>query len=119
MQLCFSTWNPGTHGADVLKPVPGDSLRMQQWTGPEAEEYFDRNGDGWRDAWNLVDIALREIESRTNIAGYEIDRSTPVKFGPLTEQEAIPDFYPFWYAWISFTLTYPLRRNNPSVETLL
>ena len=66
-----------------------------------------------------MDIALREIESRTNIAGYEIDRSTPVKFGPLTEQEAIPDFYPFWYAWISFTLTYPLRRNNPSVETLL
>lgn len=67
---------------------------MQQWTGPEAEEYFDRNGDGWRDAWNFVDIALREIESRTNIAGYEIDRSTPVKFGPLTEQEAIPDFTP-------------------------
>lgn len=119
VQLCFSTWDPGTHGADVLKPVPGDSLRMQQWTGPEAEEYFDRNGDGWRDAWNLVDIALREIESRAFIAGYEIDRSTPVKFGPLSEQEAIPDFYPLWFAWVSFSLTYPLRRNNPSIETLL
>lgn len=62
--------------------------------GPEAEEYFDRNGDGWRDAWNLVDIALREIESRTNIAGYEIDRSTPVKFGPLTEQGGDPGLLP-------------------------
>ena len=34
VQLCFSTWDPGTHGADVLKPVPGDSMRIQQCTCP-------------------------------------------------------------------------------------
>lgn len=112
IELLFSTWNPGTHGKDILLPNLDDPLRPIQWTGEEANAYFQRLGDGWRDAWNFVDIALREIESRTEIAGYQIDRSVPVKFGPLAEQEAIPDFYPFWFAWASFTLTYPLRRNR-------
>lgn len=119
VQLCFSTWSTGTHGEDILQPDPDDTKKWTQWTGEEADAYFKRNGDGWRDAWNFVDIALREIESRTNIAGYEIDRSVPVKFGPLTEQEAIPDYYPFWFAWVSFSLTYPLRRNVREIESFL
>lgn len=117
IQLCFSTWNPGTHGTDVLRPQPDGSFR--RWTGPEARDYFQRYGDGWRDAWNLVDIARRAVESTTTINGHEIDISTPVKFGPLTEQEAIPNFYPFWYAWVSFTLKYPLLRSNPNQQIFL
>ena len=119
VQLCFSAWNPGTHGEDVLMPVPGDSLRLVRWSGGKAEAYFRRTGDGWRDAWNLVDISLREIESVTNIGGYVVDRSVPVKFGPLTEQESIPDFYPFWFAWVSFAVTYPITWNIRGLEDLL
>ena len=100
-------------------PDPDNPKKAHQWTGEEADAYFKRNGDGWRDAWNFVDIALREIESRTEIAGFAIDRSVPVKFGPLTEQEAIPDYYPFWFSWVSFTLSYPLRRNIRNIESLL
>lgn len=119
VQLCFSAWNPGTHGEDILLPGDDNALEPKQWTGPEADAYFQRSGEGWRDVWNMVDIALREIEIVTNIDGLVIDRSVPVKFGPLTEQEAIPDFYPFWFAWVSFTVTYPLTRPIQGVEEFL
>ena len=117
IQLCFSAWNPGTHGADVLMPQGDKAYR--RWTGKEADAYFERNGEGWRDVWNTVDIAIRAVESVTAIGGYEIDRTVPVKFGPLTEQEAIADFYPFWFAWVSFQLNYPLLRNNQDIQQYL
>ena len=112
VQFCFSAWDPGTHGQDVYHPNGDGSFRKQ---GPVYAEY-ERNGEGWRDVWNFVDTALRAVESVTNIGGYVIDRNTPVEFGPLTEQEAIPDFYPFWFAWLSFRINYPLRRNNQDIQ---
>ena len=117
IQLCFSAWNPGTHGADILRPN-GDGTH-HRWTGREASAYFERNGAGWRDVWNMVDIALRSVESITAIGGYALSRDVPVKFGPLTEQESIPDYYPFWFAWISFRLNYPLMRNNQDIQKYL
>lgn len=113
VQFCFSSWDPGTHGEDEFLPN-GDGTYRRGKGGA-----FWRNGDGWRDAWNFVDIALREVESVTNIGGYTIDRAKPVKFGPLTEQEAIPDFYPMWFAWLSFTVNYPLRRNIQELQNFL
>lgn len=97
LQITFSAWDPGIHD----------------------HSNFSRNGDGWRDAWNFVDTAIREVESVTKIGGFIIDQATPVKFGPLTEQESIPDLYPFWFAWISFRVTYPLRRNIAELQVFL
>jgi hypothetical protein len=97
IQFLLSTWSAGIHGADQ----------------------FRRTWDGWRDVWNFADIAVRAIEQTTNISGYEIDQTIPVKFGPLTEQEAVPDYYPFWYAWVTFQLTYPLRRNTADIQEFL
>jgi hypothetical protein len=104
IQLLLSVWNPGTYGADL----PADS-----------NSQFERNGEGWRDAWNFTDIAVHAVESVTNISGYKLDRSVPVKYGPLTEQEAIPDFYPFWFTWVTFQLTYPLLRNIEDTQEFL
>ena len=117
LQLCFSTWDPGLHGEDILR-ANGDKS-FKRWSGEEADAYFRRTGDGWRDAWNFVDIALRAVESETNIGGFVIDKATPVKYGPLTEQEAIPDLYPTWFAWISFRVTYPLVRNIQDFQEFL
>lgn len=117
LQFCFSTWDTGLHGEDILKPNPDGSF--SRWSGEEASDFFRRTGDGWRDAWNFVDIALRAVESTTEIGGFVIDRATPVKFGPLTEQEAIPDLYPTWFAWISFRVTYPLVRNIEDFQNFL
>lgn len=115
VQFCFSVWNPGTHSQDIVfasEAVP-DSKQGQ------GKATFERNGDGWRDVWNFVDTALRAVESVTNIGGYTIDRETPVEFGPLMEQEAIPDFYPFWFAWMSFRVNYPLLRNIEDLKQYL
>lgn len=115
VQFCFSAWDPGTHGQDVFHPAGDLSFKKQ---GPVYAEY-ERNGNGWRDVWNFVDTALRAVESVTNIGGYTIDRATPVEFGPLTEQESIPDFYPFWFAWLSFRVNYPLQRNIEDLQQYL
>lgn len=119
IELCFSSWSPGTHSKDIILPSETDGMAWNRWTGPETEEYFHRNGEGWRDAWNMVDIALREIESVTNIDGLVVDRSVPIQFGPLAEQEAIPDYYPMWFAWVSFSVTYPVVRHLRGAEEFL
>ena len=104
IQFLLSVWNPGTYGADYL-------------TGSSRQ--FERNGEGWRDVWNFTDLAVQAVESVTNISGYKIDRSVPVKFGPLTEQEAVPDYYPFWFTWVTFQLKYPLMRQIEDTQEFL
>ena len=116
-ELFFSTWSTGTHGRDILNPVSRETFK--QWTGREADAHFEVNGDGWRDAWNMIDTALRAIGNTTNIDGLEIDRSVPVKFSPLKEQEAIPDFYPFWFASLSFGVKMPIWSNIADIKNLL
>lgn len=115
VQFCFSAWNPGRHGPDLLHPLGNNTFAR----AINGKGEFQRNADGWRDVWNFVDIALRAVESVTSIGDYTVDRTTPVKFGPLVEQEAIADYYPFWFAWISFRVNYPLLRNNPNTEKFL
>lgn len=117
IEFYFAAWNPGIYGADILKPDIANEHR--RWRGPEANDHFERYGGGWRPIWNFVDVALRKIESVTNIDGIEIDRNTSIKFGPLAEQEAIPDFYPYWFAWVSFAIKYPIVRNNATIQNLL
>lgn len=117
IQLLLSVWNPGTHGQDSFTVDPDDPFRWQAHQDEKVK--FQRNGHGWRDVWNFTDIAVQAVESVTNISGYRIDRSVPVKFGPLTEQEAIPDYYPFWFTWVTFQLTYPLRRNIENTKEFL
>lgn len=114
VQFCFSAWNPGLHGQDVFYPKGNNTFAKH----PERTEY-SRNGDGWRDVWNFVDVALRAIESVTAIGEYTIDRETPIEFGPLAEQESIPDYYPLWFAWLSFRVNYPLRRNIQDFQKYL
>ena len=117
IQFLLSTWNPGKHAEDCFSVQPGDPT---QWVQDQtAGREFERNGEGWREAWNFTDIAVQAVESVTNICGYEIDRSIPVKYGPLTEQEAVPDYYPFWFTWVSFQLNYPLMRKIEEVQEFL
>ena len=119
VEFAFSTWSTGTHGQDILYPDENDHSTVKQWTGQEAEAYFKANANGWRDAWNWIDVALRAIESTLTINGIEIDRSAGVKFYPFKEQESIPDFYPFWFTGIQFKVNRPLIRNIPEIQDLL
>lgn len=117
LQFVFSTWDVGHHGKDFFHAQKDGSYK--QWSGPEADAYFRRNTEGWRDAWNWVDVALRALESTSNVAGYELNRQSPIEFGPLADQDNIPDFYPFWFCWVNFSLKYSVVRNMGEIEQLL
>ena len=67
----------------------------------------------------MVDVALREIESAAAVYSFPINRSVPIKYGPLTEQDSIPDYYPLWFAWVSFSLLYSTPRNIRDIEKFL
>ena len=63
---------------------------------------------------------MRAVENTVIIGSeYTIDKVAPVKFGPLVEQDVITDYYPFWFAWISFKVNYNLRRNVADFQKLL
>lgn len=119
LQLAFSTYDPGTHGKDIFRPDDEKPGEVRQWQGPDADAFFRRNGDGWRDAWNMVDVSLAEIERAPTIGGLRLDMSQPVAFGPLKDQEGIPDFYPFWFAWVEFSLIRKLMRHTGEYDNLL
>lgn len=119
VEFCLSTWNPGVHGQDILFPDEKDHSIVHPWTGAEAEAFYKRGYGGWRDAWNWLDITLRAIESSPNMNGIAVDRSAAVKFYPMKEQESIPDYYPFWFACVQFSLIRPIIRNIPEYNDLL
>lgn len=119
LQLCFSTWDTGVHGPDIIKPDDQNPGKFIRSIGENARKFYERNGDGWRDAWNLVDVALREIENTEYIAGLRLEKEEPIKFGPLAEQDAIPDYYPYWYAWIEFRLSEKIVRKKAQYQNLL
>lgn len=92
IELAFSTWNTGRHNEDIIYP---DNVLAEK-------ESFIRNGEGWRDLWNFMEIALRQLEINAAINDIEIVKDKPVMFGPYKQQETIPDFYPFWFGYVSF-----------------
>ena len=110
INLGISTWNPGIHSKDIYYP---------KGTRPEEPEKYQSGYDGWMDAWNFVDEVVRKLESITAIDGMYLAPGTPVAFGPYKEQDAIPDFYPNWFAYIQFTVRSDFIRNNKKIEEYL
>ena len=78
-----------------------------------------KNGEGWRDAWNFVDTALRLIENAEYLGDLRVIKEKGITFGPVTEQDAVPDFYPYWFAWAEFSVEETLTRNPKSYQHLL
>lgn len=129
VRYIFAAWNPGQHGPDNLgivnhvttsyTPPVGEKEVKPPPIPTQPSDDFRRDSEGWRDVWNFVDVAIRELESTNIINGIRLVREEPIRFGPVTEQDAVVDFYPYWYAWISFTVETPVIRNNPTHEKYL
>jgi len=115
LRFCFSAWDPGLHALDHFVPKQGEP---GVYTQPGTAAYT-RGGEGWRDVWNFVDTALRALENAEYIGGMRLVREEPVRFGPMTEQDSIPDYYPNWFAWVSFTVRCGLTRNPEAYGDLL
>ena len=75
--------------------------------------------EGWRDAWNFVDTALRMIENAEYIGPLRVMKEDGITFGPVSEQDAVPDFYPYWFAWVEFSAEEPLTRTPKDYQHLL
>ena len=115
--------------AEQPAPAPGDdadepaSTNTAAGEAPEYNEaaasYFVKNGEGWRDAWNFVDTALRLIENAEYLGDLRVIKEKGITFGPVAEQDAVPDFYPYWFAWAEFSVEETLTRNPKSYQHLL
>jgi hypothetical protein len=120
VRLVFATWSPGLHGQDIFKPKDGENGVYAQWGDEEARAYYHRDAEGWREAWNLVDTARRELENVEYIdKGLRVFHTDGITFGPVAEQETIIDFYPYWYAWVEFGVKYGLTRHRRDVKDFL
>lgn len=119
IRLCFSAWDPGYHGLDFYYPKNDGSGAYIQRHNEEAKAFFQKNGEGWRDAWNFVDTALRMIENAEYIDRLRVAKENGITFGPVSEQDAVPDFYPYWFAWVEFTVEEALTRAPKDYQHLL
>ena len=59
----------------------------------------------------IAKIMLQELTDNLKEKG--------ITFGPVTEQDAVPDFYPYWFAWAEFSVEETLTRNPKSYQHLL
>lgn len=119
IRLCFSAWDPGYHGPDIYIPQGNGSGTYIQQYNSEAADLFQKNGEGWRDAWNFVDTALRLIENAEYIGDLRVIKELGITFGPVAEQDAVPDFYPYWFAWAEFSVEETLTRHAKNYDHLL
>lgn len=119
IRLCFSAWDPGYHGPDIFTPQGSSNGAYIQQYNSEAAASFQKNGEGWRDAWNFVDTALRMIENAEYIGDLRVIKELGITFGPVAEQDAVPDFYPYWFAWAEFSVEETLTRHAKNYDHLL
>ena len=114
-----AAWDPGYHGPDIYIPQGNGSGTYIQQYNSEAADFFQKNGEGWRDAWNFVDTALRLIENAEYIGDLRVIKELGITFGPVAEQDAVPDFYPYWFAWAEFSVEETLTRHAKNYDHLL
>lgn len=119
IRLCFSAWDPGYHGRDIYTPKGDGSGTYIQQHNEAAKAFFVKNGEGWRDAWNFVDTALQMIENAEYIGPLRVIKENGISAGPIAEQDAVPDYYPYWFAWVEFSVEEALARSPQHYQHLL
>lgn len=112
--LGFGAWSPGTYKEDWIN-----------WQG-EEDPVFRKDMNGWMDAWNMVDIAARKIQSTTYLGdNLEVMQHEPFDYGPYRQpKENLDDewqdsYYPFWFAYLRFKVRCTVLRNNPDFQKFL
>lgn len=119
LRLMFSAWDPGLHGQDIFTPVKDDAMAFQQWNTEEAMAFYQRRNDGWQDAWNFVDTARRVLINNNYIAGYRIAKEEGLKYGVPQEQDAVADYYPYWFAWLTVSIQYGVTSTNADLQEFI
>ena len=96
IRLIFSIFNPGEH----------------------TEGSYKRNTEGWRDVWNFIDYTMERIRNTELIDDLRIVKENGIKYAPIIEDGGqIP--YPYYFAWISFSVEYGIPSSKEEIRHLL
>ena len=114
MRVFVGVWNPGQHNADMRYPAGGNAFEQR-----EDPAFFNRDSEGWRDVWNAIDVILRALKSAEDIGGAALKQDVPIRYGPLKEQDAVVDMWPYWVGWVTFSLDYGLYRRKTKQDEFL
>lgn len=128
LRLSFTAFDPGIHSEDKIIPIDGEA--SDSGFGPvyrlDDGRTFSVNYDGWRDAFNFMDHAVRVIENAGAIGDFPLKPGAEIKLGNYEFQDSADELYPFWLCWCSLTVLEPIVRNhevpgtrNQQIEELL
>ena len=124
LQLSFTAWNPGKHAGELTRAIQtttasgSDDLDVR-FSGVAAEQSFTRDAEGWKDVWNFVDRALREIENAEYLNGIRVMKELPITYGQFQQDGQISDLYPYWGAWVIFTIESGFARTGTAYSEFL
>jgi hypothetical protein len=124
IRFSLATWNPGKYWLDTYFPNKDGPERRTYSHGAdkEGEAGYRPTSNGWRDLYNFIDVTLRALEQSDNIsADIRIMHEDGIDFGPFEESETkeILDYYPYWFAWVSFKVECGLTRNRKDIEAFI
>ena len=124
LQLSFTAWNPGNHAGELTRATKtttasGSEDLDVQIGSVASEQTFTRDAEGWKDVWNFVDRALREIENAEYLNGLRVVKELPITYGQFQQEGQISDLYPYWGAWAIFTIERGLARTGASYSEFL
>lgn len=124
LQLSFTAWNPGNHAGELTRATntttaEGSEDLEVSLGGVPSEKTFTRDAEGWKDVWNFVDRALREIENAEYLNGFRVVKELPITFGQFQQEGQISDLYPYWGAWAIFTIERGLARTGAAYSEFL
>jgi hypothetical protein len=122
MRLCLHCWNPGVHGDELLHPSEKKDaiwgVKYNKNIKGEAQT-FARDMEGWRDAFNLLDLTLRELEGAEYLNGLRLVKESDIKYGLFEQDGDIASYYPYWHSWITFTLEAGVVLKKRPYEDML
>ncbi len=97
IRLGFSVWNPGLH----------------------TQDKYERNSEGYKDVMNFVQYVEDALQKEELIGPIRIRLEDGIETGPLKDQELIADFYPYWFAYLTFTGEYCKTSIHKKYDDLL
>lgn len=123
LQLSFTAWNPGEHAGEIKRGIGqitanGDTDLAENLQQTPSTS-FRRNADGWKDVWNFADLTLREIENAEYLNGLRVVKETGITYGQFSADGQISDLYPYWGAWVIFTIERGLARTGAGYSNFL
>lgn len=103
VRLLFATWDTGKH--------------IENTKGVKS---FEISQEGWHDVFNFVNGTLRMLKNSTLLGEHiRIKHEDKIQFGQMSEKETMPNYYPYWCAWIEFTIQYGSNSTDSDLQEVI